>query len=185
MLAAAREIHYRPNTLARSLRQQRSFTIGVMVPEISEGYTALVIAGIEDHLLNEGYLYFVASHRHRPDLIAESPSLMMGRSVEGLIAVDTLVSEEQPVPVVAVSGHGGAEGVTNIVLDHALAANLALEHLQSPRPPAHRVHQGPGVQLRHRGALVGDRSAARERGADGRSATHEAARREFAVARTR
>ena len=131
VLAAAREFRYRPNTLARSLRQQRSFTIGVMVPEISEGYTALVMAGIEDHLLNEGYLYFVASHRHRPDLIAESPGLMMGRSVEGLIAVDTLVSEEQPVPVVAVSGHGGAEGVTNIALDHALAANLALEHLHS------------------------------------------------------
>ena len=129
VLAAAREFNYRPNTLARSLRQQRSFTIGVIVPEISEGYTALVVGGIEDHLLNEGFLYFIASHRHRADLIAESPSLMMGRSVEGLIAVDTLVSEVQPVPVVAVSGHGGADGVTSIVLDHALAATLALEHL--------------------------------------------------------
>ena len=35
--AAARELNYRPNQLARSLRQQRSYTIGVVVPEISEG----------------------------------------------------------------------------------------------------------------------------------------------------
>src|SRR5580704_6410843 len=49
--AAARELNYRPNHLARSLRQQRSFTIGVVVPEISEGYAALVMSGIEDHLL--------------------------------------------------------------------------------------------------------------------------------------
>src|SRR5216684_4692089 len=47
--AAARELNYRPNHLARSLRQQRSYTIGVVVPEISEGYAALVMSGIEDH----------------------------------------------------------------------------------------------------------------------------------------
>lgn len=129
VLAAARQFHYRPNTLARSLRQQRSFTVGVMVPEISEGYTALVMAGIEDYLLQEGYLYFVASHRHRPDLIEESPGLMLGRSVEGLIAIDTPIGEPLPVPVVAVSGHGGARGVTNIALDHDKAAHLALQHL--------------------------------------------------------
>src|SRR5882762_7467654 len=56
---AARELNYRPNHLARSLRQQRSYTIGVVVPEISEGYAALVMSGIEDHLLQEGYFYFV------------------------------------------------------------------------------------------------------------------------------
>ncbi|MGI0085785.1 MAG: LacI family DNA-binding transcriptional regulator, partial [Nitrososphaerales archaeon] len=54
---AARELNYRPNHLAKSLRQQRSYTIGVVVPEISEGYAALVLAGIEDHLLQEGYFY--------------------------------------------------------------------------------------------------------------------------------
>ena len=62
---AARKLNYRPNFFARSLRSQRSFTIGVMVPEVSEGYAALVMSGIEDHLLNEGYFYFVVSHRHR------------------------------------------------------------------------------------------------------------------------
>src|ERR1700739_4779575 len=103
--AAARELNYRPNFMARSLRRQRSFTVGVVVPEISEGYAALVLSGIEDHLLDEGYFYFVASHRHRPDLIEEYPRLLQQRAVEGLIAVDTACRKGVPIPVVAVSGH--------------------------------------------------------------------------------
>ena len=127
--AAARELNYRPNHLARSLRQQRSYTIGVVVPEISEGYAALVMSGIEDHLLQEGYFYFVVSHRHRDELIEEYPLLLQQRAVEGLIVVDTALSEGVRVPLVAVSGHRDVPGVTNIVLDHARAATLALEHL--------------------------------------------------------
>jgi DNA-binding LacI/PurR family transcriptional regulator len=126
---AARQLNYRPNFMARSLRAQRSFTIGVVVPEISEGYAALVLSGIEDHLLEEGYFYFVVSHRHRADLIEEYPRLLQQRAVEGLIAVDTVCQKGVPIPVVAVSGHREVEGVTNIVLDHARAAKLAMEHL--------------------------------------------------------
>jgi DNA-binding LacI/PurR family transcriptional regulator len=126
---AARELNYRPNHLARSLRQQRSFTIGVVVPEISEGYAALVMSGIEDHLLQEGYFYFVVSHRHRAELIEEYPLLLQQRAVEGLIVVDTVLAESVDVPSVAVSGHRDVSGVTNIVLNHARAACLALQHL--------------------------------------------------------
>src|ERR1700681_786548 len=127
--AAARELNYRPNFMARSLRRQRSFTVGVVVPEISEGYAALVLSGIEDHLLDEGYFYFVVSHRHRKDLLEEDPLLLQQRSVEGLIAVDTECTGDVDVPVVAVSGHQEIAGVTNIVLNHTRAAKLALEHL--------------------------------------------------------
>lgn len=128
---AARELNYRPNHLARSLRQQRSYTIGVLVPEISEGYAALVMSGIEDHLLQEGYFYFVVSHRHRADLLEEYPLLLQQRAVEGLIAVDTAVAEDLQIPSIAVSGHKEVPGVTNIVLNHSRAAMLALEHLTS------------------------------------------------------
>src|SRR5213082_3353345 len=100
---AARELNYRPNHIARSLRQQRSYTIGVVVPEISEGYAALVMSGIEDHLLQEGYFYFVVSHRHRDELIEEYPLLLQQRAVEGLIAVDTAITGAAEVPLVAVS----------------------------------------------------------------------------------
>ena len=129
VFAAARKLNYRPNFMARSLRKQRSFTIGVMVPEVSEGYAALVMSGIEDHLLQEGYFYFVASHRHKPDLIDEYPTLLLERSVEGLIAVDTVFDHDLPIPVVTVSGHREIKGITNITLDHQKAADLALQHL--------------------------------------------------------
>jgi LacI family transcriptional regulator len=131
VMAAARALRYQPNVFARSLRKQRSFTVGVLVPEVSEGYAAGVLSGIEDHLLQEGYFYFVVSHRHRADLVAEYPRLLMSRAVEGLIAVDTPISGTLGIPAVAVSGHQQVEGVTNIVLNHRRAAALALEHLHA------------------------------------------------------
>ena len=129
VFAAARKFKYRPNFFARSLRAQRSFTIGVIVPEVSEGYSATVMSGIENYLLQEGYFYFVASHRHRPDLIDEYPRLFLERSVDGLIAVDTPWNLSLSVPVVTISGHNNVKGVTNIVLNHERAAELALKHL--------------------------------------------------------
>jgi DNA-binding LacI/PurR family transcriptional regulator len=127
--ATARKFNYRPNFFARSLRTNRTFMVGVLVPEVSEGYAAMVMSGIEDLLLQEGYFYFVASHRHRADLIDEYPKLMLERSVEGIIAVDTPWHQDLPIPVVTVSGHNRAHGVINVLLDHNRAANLALSHL--------------------------------------------------------
>lgn len=127
--AAARELNYRPNVMARMFRQQRSFTIGVVVPEISEGYASLVLSGIEDHLLQEGYFYLVVSHRHRQDLIDEYPRLLQQRAVEGLVFVDTACVDTIGLPVVSVSGHDEIPNVTNICLNHARAAELGLEHL--------------------------------------------------------
>src|SRR5690348_2741778 len=129
ILAAARKFNYRPNFFARSLRMQRSLTIGVLVPEVSDGYATAVLSGIEDDLVRAGYFYFVASHHHRADLIDEYPKLFLDRAVDGIIAVDTPWRHKLRVPVVTVSGHNGAPGVTNVVLDHDLAASLALKHL--------------------------------------------------------
>lgn len=126
---AVRKYKYRPNFFARSLRARRSFTIGVIVPEVSDGYSASVMSGLEDHLLQEGYFYFVVSHRHRADLIDEYPRLFVERSVDGLIAVDTPWTLPLSIPVVTVSGHNQVKGVTNIVLDHTHAAEVALKHL--------------------------------------------------------
>ena len=129
VLAAAQSLNYQPNIFGRSLRNQRSFTIGVLVPEISEGYAAAVLSGIEDHLLQEGYFYFVVSHRHRAELIQQYPRLLIARAVEGLIAVDTHLESALPLPTVAISGHQHLDGITNIVLNHRRAVAMALEHL--------------------------------------------------------
>ena len=131
VLAAARKFNYRPNVLARGLRQRRSYTVGVLVHEISEGYGALLLNGIDAGLLQEGYFYFVASHRRQRDLLDEYPRMLMGRSVEGFIVIDTLLEKSLPLPTVNISGHTQLPGVTNLVLDERLAARLALEHLTS------------------------------------------------------
>ncbi len=127
---AARELNYRPNFLARSLRSRRTYSIGVMVPEVGEGYSSLVLSGIEECLLDKGYVYLVTSHRHRGDLLERGPRLLYERCVEGLIAVDTPLRHDHPLPVVAVSGHEQRPGLTNIVLNHRRAAELGLRHLQ-------------------------------------------------------
>lgn len=127
--AAARKFNYQPSLLARSLRKQRTFTVGVLVPELSDGYHTLVMSGIGDHLMREGYFYFSAHHRHKPDLIEEYPRLLLGRGAEGIIAIDTALEHELSVPVVAVAGHKKIRGVTNVVLDHKRAAELVLRHL--------------------------------------------------------
>jgi DNA-binding LacI/PurR family transcriptional regulator len=129
IFAAAKKFDYRPNFFARCLRTRRSFTIGVMVSEVSEGYNATVLSGIEDHLLQEGYFYFVASHRFRPDLIDEYPRMFLYRSVDGLIVINTAWHRDLPIPVVTVSSHHTVKGVTNIVLDHRKSAEVALRHL--------------------------------------------------------
>ena len=127
--AAARKFNYQPSLLARSLRKQRTFTVGVLAPELSDGYHTMVMSGIGDHLMREGYFYLTAHHRHKPDMIEEYPRLLLGRGAEGLIAIDTALSHGLPVPVVAVAGHRKISGMTNVVLDHKRAAELSLRHL--------------------------------------------------------
>jgi LacI family transcriptional regulator len=129
IFAAAKKLSYRPNHFARSLRTQSSSTIGVLVPEISEGYEALVMSGIEQYLLEQKYFYFVVSHHHRNELIQDYPRLLVGRGVDGIIAVDTPAGHSFGVPTVAVSGKPSGTAVTRVVLDHQCAADLALEHL--------------------------------------------------------
>lgn len=129
VLAAAKRFDYRPSFYARSLRRKQSFSIGVLVPELSDGYSVLVMDGIEEVLVEEGYFYLTASHRRKADLIEEYPRLLMDRSVEGFIAIDTALQHSLPLPVIAVAGHKKIEGVTSITLDHKRAAELALHHL--------------------------------------------------------
>ena len=131
VLHAAALYGYSANTVARSLRQKRTYTIGVIVPEISEGYSTAVLSGIEDELLKDGFFYFVVSHRHRADLLEGYPRMLLARSVEGIIAIDTPIDEELPVPLVSVSGHKRRSGVINIELHHEQAAHLALSHLKT------------------------------------------------------
>jgi LacI family transcriptional regulator len=117
--AAALELNYHPNLLARSLRSRETKTIGILVPELG------------DCLIQSGYFYFTAHHRHKPELIEEYTRMFIGRGAQGIIAVDTLLEHPISVPVVAVAGHRRIKGITNVALDHHRAAELTLSHLYS------------------------------------------------------
>jgi LacI family transcriptional regulator len=126
---AAAEFDYRPSFYARSLRKQKTFSVGVLVPDLSDHYAAQVIAGVEEYLVEEGYFYLTASYRGKPELIEEYANLLMDRSVEGFVLIDTVLEHTMQLPVVAVAGHRSFEGVTNVVLDQRRAAELILGHL--------------------------------------------------------
>jgi DNA-binding LacI/PurR family transcriptional regulator len=127
--AAAKTMNYQPNLLARSLRNRRTLTIGILVPELGDGYHTQVMSGIGDQLIQAGYFYFTAHHRHKRSLIEDYTRMLIGRGAQGLIAIDTKLEHPVSIPVVAVAGHRHIEGVTNVLLDHARAAELALNHL--------------------------------------------------------
>lgn len=129
VLDAAKKLQYRPNPHARMLRTRQSNTIGVVVPEISEGYFTRLMLGVEPYLMQAGYLYFTVSHLCRPDLLEEYPDLLMSRAVDGFLLVNTELRSQIKLPAVAVSSHIQTPGVTNFVIDHDRATRLALRHL--------------------------------------------------------
>lgn len=126
---AARKYHYRPNYFARSLRRSRSMSIGVIAPDLSEGYFTLVMHGVEEALLRSHYFYFTANHYWDPELMQQYPRLLMERAVDGFLLLNTPATVRTPLPVVSISAHTNVPGVSDIVLDHGKAAELALTHL--------------------------------------------------------
>jgi LacI family transcriptional regulator len=130
VLAAAEQLNYRPNYFARSLRQSRSMSVGVLAPDMSEGYFTRVMSGVLEELTSAHYFYFTACHDWKKELIEHYPRMLVERSVDGFLLLNTPADQiAVPVPVVAISAHSVVENVTNIVLDHHVAAQLALTHL--------------------------------------------------------
>jgi len=129
VLDAAEKLNYRPNYFARSLRQSKSMSVGVLAPDLSEGYFTRVMSGVVEELTLAKYFYFTACHDWRSELMEEYPRLFVERAVDGFLLLNTPASLDVPVPVVAISAHGSEAGVTHIILDHLKAAELAVGHL--------------------------------------------------------
>src|SRR3954454_21582327 len=85
IIAAARKLDYRPNFFARSLRKQRTFTIGVIALEIGDGYSSTVIAGIEASAREKNYLFVTGRRRHDEDRVDKYCRLLLQRGPEGVL----------------------------------------------------------------------------------------------------
>jgi LacI family transcriptional regulator len=127
---AAERLNYRPNYFARSLRQSKSMSVGVLAPDLSEGYFTRVMSGVVEEMTAAHYFYFTACHDWNRELIEKYPRMLVERAVDGFLLLNTQADQiSVPVPVVAISAHSAAENVTNIVLDHHEAVQMALKHL--------------------------------------------------------
>jgi DNA-binding LacI/PurR family transcriptional regulator len=132
VMEAATRLNYRPNYFARSLRQSRSMSVGVLAPDLSEGYFTRVMSGVVQELTSAHYFYFTACHDWKKELIEQYPRMLVERAVDGFLLLNTPADQiSVPVPVVAISAHSEVKNVTNIVLDHHKAVEQALTHLYS------------------------------------------------------
>ena len=130
VIEAAERLNYRPNYFARSLRQSRSMSVGVLAPDLSEGYFTRVMSGVVEELTRAHYFYFTACHDWKRELIEQYPRMLVERAVDGFLVLNTPTDQiSVPVPMVAISAHHRAENVTNIVLDHHSAVEQAMVHL--------------------------------------------------------
>jgi EAL domain-containing protein (putative c-di-GMP-specific phosphodiesterase class I) len=74
---AVEKFQYRPNLFARYLQSKRSYSIAVLVPEIGDEFSSMLISGIESNLGEAKFNYFVESHRFAPAQIENSPDTLM------------------------------------------------------------------------------------------------------------
>jgi DNA-binding LacI/PurR family transcriptional regulator len=145
VLEAAERLNYRPNYFARSLRQSRSMSVGVLAPDLSEGYFTRVMSGVVQELTQAKYFYFTACHDWQPELMEEYPRMLVERAVDGFLLLNTPAGLNVPVPVVAISAHGTEPNVTHIVLDHVKAVEMALQHLYELGHRSIAFMRGPKV----------------------------------------
>lgn len=132
VLDAARRLGYRPNYLARALRGKRTLSLGVLVPEFSEGYAAGVVSGVDSWTERSGYSTVMVGHHSDSERARSAVRLLEDRGAEGLIVVgyEPEVPRTSTLPTVVIGGRPSTEGVTSVTLDHDEAARLALGHLE-------------------------------------------------------
>ena len=84
--ALARELNYRPNPFAQSLRKEAPHIIGVIVPNLVTHYYAAVLAGVEDYASKKGYSVFSANTHESYEREVKAVDNFVSMHVEGIIA---------------------------------------------------------------------------------------------------
>jgi len=128
---AAEEYKYKPNYFARYLNQRRSYLIGVLSPDLAEGYNANVLGAIEDYLLQSDYRYFLATHEWSKDRVERTIQMFLERGVDGLILINTSVNSEVDLPLAVIGKSDSVVRGISIVIDNHAGIRDALQHLVS------------------------------------------------------
>jgi LacI family transcriptional regulator len=133
---AAADLGYRVNRMARGLKTSRSFTIGMLIPDITNPFFPPVVRGAEDTLAEGGYMLVLANTDNDPVLERRHLAGMLELQVDGLLLAmarrrDPLVEELRsgPTPVVLVNRTIDRGGVSAVIPDDQAGMTLAVEHL--------------------------------------------------------
>lgn len=165
--AAARELGFRVNAVARSLRSRRSRTVGVLVPELDNDFHLSVVAGVERGLSAHGIGLLVCSS-HQAGSPGGAGDLLLERQVDGVIAVPSAADVPSlhravglGVPVVVVDRLVEDLACDAVVLDNGGAARQVADVLARLGHRDVAVLAGPEDLWSLRGRLEGFRRAAR------------------------
>jgi DNA-binding LacI/PurR family transcriptional regulator len=138
VLQAVRELDYHPNNLGKSLRSRRTYTIGVLIPSVTNPYFSEIVRGIEDAAHRAGYSVFLCNTDGEPEKLSLYLEILHRHRVAGLICtmppngnqvVEDLVAHGTPVVLL---GGGMAQTDARIVIvtaDERQGERTATAHL--------------------------------------------------------
>ncbi len=134
----AKEWGYRPNTLASSLRTNRSNTIGIMVSWINRPFISSLISGIENAARESGLNVIISQSHDNSDLEKENLQALYDSRISALIvslAMETIdyshfdLFSDSSIPIVFVDRIPLMNDVTKVHINNFKAAFEATEHL--------------------------------------------------------
>lgn len=133
--AVAEELGYRPNALARGLRTKRSFTVGMLTPDLTNPFMPPVVRAVEEILERAGYTLIVANTDNEPRREAQALQTLASHQVEGLVLATATLDEDWQVgepaarlPVVLVNRRSRFP-LPTVVPDDTQGVGLAVGHL--------------------------------------------------------
>ncbi len=133
--AIARELGFRPNSLAQSLLRQRSFTVGLLTNDTYGRFSLPVMAGVSEALLDNGVSVFLCNVEDDPRLGQLHVDAMLEKRVDGIIASGKRLDRHLPVdladlgiPVIYAFTEPDPNSIA-FVSDDEGGARLAVEHL--------------------------------------------------------
>lgn len=136
VLRAAEELGYRPNPIARGLKTNRSYTIGVLIPDITNPLFPPILRGIEDRLGEAGYTSLIVNTDNDADRERSHIEAMRARQVDGFISATARLDREllaeaaaAGAPLVLVNRSLEDGSVPAVTVDDAFGIRLAVDHI--------------------------------------------------------
>lgn len=134
--AAAERLGYQPNAMARALRTRRSFSVGVMLPDLTNPLFPPIVRGLEEVLRPNGLVSLVVNTDNDPGREARLFAALQARQCDGYVLAtasrsDAVVEEiaRRGVPAVLVNRLTEAPLVPSVAGDEAAAVGAAVEYL--------------------------------------------------------